>query len=268
MTLKLIASDLDATFLRDDKTINEPLFREVLQKMKAQNMQFIVATGNHLQKVLEYFKNFEGEYQIIANNGAEVMLDGEVQNVKFLPKEALKTIFSVTEKYLDDVAVGLAFNGQSTTYMLKSQAAIGDTFKISSEYFENLTLVDSINDVIEPILKSTIVLSHNEVAYMNDLKSILGKIVHVTTSGYGAIDIVDSDVNKANALKYIADALHVDAKDIMAFGDGLNDMEMLEYVGHPVAMTNSDPELLKHDFDVSVADNQNDGVLKTILKNV
>ncbi|MER2233611.1 MAG: HAD hydrolase family protein, partial [Leuconostoc mesenteroides] len=44
MTLKLIASDLDATFLRDDKTINEPLFREVLQKMKAQNMQFIVAT--------------------------------------------------------------------------------------------------------------------------------------------------------------------------------------------------------------------------------
>ena len=39
MTLKLIASDLDATFLRDDKTINEPLFREVLQKMKAQNMQ-------------------------------------------------------------------------------------------------------------------------------------------------------------------------------------------------------------------------------------
>lgn len=93
MTLKLIASDLDATFLRDDKTINEPLFREVLQKMKAQNMQFIVATGNHLQKVLEYFKNFEGEYQIIANNGAEVMLDGEVQNVKFLPKEALKTIF-------------------------------------------------------------------------------------------------------------------------------------------------------------------------------
>jgi hydroxymethylpyrimidine pyrophosphatase-like HAD family hydrolase len=32
MTLKLIASDLDATFLRDDKTINEPLFREVLQK--------------------------------------------------------------------------------------------------------------------------------------------------------------------------------------------------------------------------------------------
>ncbi len=121
MTLKLIASDLDATFLRDDKTINEPLFREVLQKMKAQNMQFIVATGNHLQKVLEYFKNFEGEYQIIANNGAEVMLDGEVQNVKFLPKEALKTIFSVTEKYLCDVAVGLAFNGQSTTYMLKSQ---------------------------------------------------------------------------------------------------------------------------------------------------
>ncbi|GMA70349.1 haloacid dehalogenase [Leuconostoc litchii] len=268
MTIKLIASDLDATFLRDDKTINEPLFREVLQKMNEQKIQFIVATGNHLQKVLEYFRNFEGQYQIIANNGAEVMLNGQIQNVKVVPTAALKNIVAITEKYLNDIAVGLAFTGQSKTYMLKTQAQIGHTFQEASKYFQNLILIDNLEEIVEPVLKATIVLNRHETLYMNDLKSILGNSVHVTTSGYGAIDIVNSEVNKANALAYIAKALNVDESDIMAFGDGLNDMEMLEYVGHPVAMVNSDPELFKHDFDISVANNQDDGVLRTILKSI
>ena len=51
MSVKLIASDLDATFLRDDKTFNEALFQEVLDKLHAQDIQFVVATGNHVQKV-------------------------------------------------------------------------------------------------------------------------------------------------------------------------------------------------------------------------
>lgn len=56
MTLKLIASDLDATFLRADKTFNEPLFQQVLDIMAEKDMQFVVATGNHMQKVMAYFK--------------------------------------------------------------------------------------------------------------------------------------------------------------------------------------------------------------------
>jgi len=49
MSIKLIASDLDATFLKNDKTFNEVLFQEVLDKLHAQGGQFVVATGNHVQ---------------------------------------------------------------------------------------------------------------------------------------------------------------------------------------------------------------------------
>ena len=45
-------------------------------------------------------------------------------------------------------------------------------------------------------------------------------------------------------------------------------LEMLEYVGHPVAMTNSDPEIWNRGFALSVADNNDDGVLKTILEKI
>lgn len=56
MTLKLIASDLDATFLRADKTFNEPLFQQVLDIMAEKDMQFVVATGNHMQKSTVLFQ--------------------------------------------------------------------------------------------------------------------------------------------------------------------------------------------------------------------
>lgn len=265
MTLKLIASDLDATFLRADKTFNEPLFQQVLDIMAEKDMQFVVATGNHMQKVMAYFKNFTGQYQTIANNGAEVMLNGRVQNEKSVSPSALETIVRIAEGYHDHIFVGLAFTGQSQTFMLKSQAAIADTFKLASAYFQDIHLIDTLAEIDAPILKVSTVISDVEDQFMREVKQVLGNQVHVTTSGYGAVDIVNPEVNKANALTFIADSLDVLPEEIMAFGDGLNDLEMLEYVGHPVAMKNSDTELFKHDFDVTEDDNDHDGVLKKIL---
>ena len=104
-----------------------------------------------------------------------------------------------------------------------------------------MQIIDDVSDINEPILKISLVLPHAANEFMQDVKTVLGSKVHVTTSGYGAIDIVNPEVNKATALAFMADQLHIAPEDIMAFGDGLNDLEMLEYVGHPVAMTNSDP---------------------------
>lgn len=131
-----------------------------------------------------------------------------------------------------------------------------------------MVLIDSVDEINEPILKISLVLPSLEYEFMREVKAMLGNKIHVTTSGYGAIDIVNPNVNKANALSYIADTLQIASSEIMAFGDGLNDLEMLEYVGQPVAMTNSDEELFKHDFELSVTDNDNDGVLKTILEKL
>ncbi len=267
MSVKLIASDLDATFLKDDKTFNEELFQEVLDKLHAQGGQFIVATGNHVQKVRDYFKNFEGQYQLIANNGAEVLLDGELKHVWSVPASALATVSQLTDKYADKLQLGVAFVAADKTFMIVKRP--NDKYLALSEaYFENMQVIDDVAEIHEPILKISLVIPELEYEFMRDVKAVLGRTVHVTTSGYGAIDIVNPDVNKANALTYIAETLDVAPADIMAFGDGLNDLEMLEYVGQPVAMTNADEALFTHDFALSVADNEHDGVFKTILEKI
>ena len=267
MSIKLIASDLDATFLKKDKSFNEPLFQEVLDKLHAQGGQFIVATGNHVQKVREYFKSFEGQYQLIANNGAEVVLDGELKHVWSVPSEVPAVVDQLVDKYADHVELGLSFVAADKAFMIVKNFNAAH-LHFAKTYFQNLTLIDSVSEINEPILKVSLVVPQVEYDFMRDVKTLLGNKVHVTTSGYGAVDIVNPNVNKANALTYIAETLNVEPNDIMAFGDGLNDMEMLEYVGHPVAMTNSDEALFQHDFARSVADNDNDGVLRTILETI
>ena len=267
MSIKLIASDLDATFLKDDKTFNEVLFQEVLDKLHAQGGQFIVATGNHVQKVREYFKNFEGQYQMIANNGAEVILNGELTHVWAVSEEVPAEIDSLADKYKTHLQLGVSFVAANKAFMIIKNHS-DEHLAFAKKYFENLTLIDSVTEINEPILKVSLVLPRVEYDFMREVKLVLGNKVHVTTSGYGAIDIVNPHVNKANALKYIAETLNVLPSEIMAFGDGLNDLEMLEYVGQPVAMTNSDEALFQHDFARSIADNDNDGVLKTILEKV
>lgn len=267
MSVKLIASDLDATFLRDDKTFNEALFREVLDKLHAQDIQFVVATGNHVQKVHDYFKHFAGQYQLIANNGAEVIINGELAHVWDVPHSALATVAQLTDKYTNQLELGVAFVAADKSFMIIKRPN-EKYLKLAHAYFENLQIIDDVSDINEPILKISLILPHAANEFMQDVKTVLGNKVHVTTSGYGAIDIVNPEVNKATALSFMADKLHIAPADIMAFGDGLNDLEMLEYVGHPVAMTNSDPELLNHGFALSVADNNHDGVLKTILEKI
>ena len=267
MSIKLIASDLDATFLKNDKTFYEVLFQEVLDKLPAQGGQFVVATGNHVQKVRDYFKNFSGQYQLIANNGAEVILDGELTHVWSVSADVPAVVDNLANKYKAELQLGVSFVAANKAFMIVKNPN-DEHLDFAKKYFENLTLIDSVTEINEPILKVSLVLPRLEYEFMREIKLLLGNKVHVTTSGYGAIDIVNPNVNKANALTYIAETLNVRPSEIMGFGDGLNDLEMLEYVGQPFAMTNSDEELFQHDFARSVTDNDNDGVLKTILEKL
>lgn len=266
--IKLIATDLDATFLRADKTFNEDLLRTVLTKLKTFDGYFVVATGNHVQRVATYFANFSGQYQLIANNGAEVVLDGSIQNVKSLPEHSLSVILSLVEQLKTAPQMGLVYTAADRSFMLASQAPEDPAIvKNANDFFENLIVVDHIEQIDVPVLKATVVVQPEETPeFMQAVRLMLPHQVHVTTSGYGAIDIVNIDVNKANALQYLANKLSIEPDEIMAFGDGLNDMEMLDFAGHPYAMPNSDPALFDHDFNVAVSDNEHDGVLNTILE--
>jgi Cof subfamily protein (haloacid dehalogenase superfamily) len=262
---KLIATDLDGTFFDDAKRVNEPLFDAILTQMEAVNARFVIATGNDRALIDKVFANFIGRFDYVANNGAQVITrGGEQLRLATLTIPQMKRAQLVVDNLDIRPDHGAVFNGLKRSYMLRKYEGVGQFFQQVMWYWPDLVFIDDISEIDEPIVKYIIHYPEQDApVFIAEAQKILGDEAHVTTSGYGAVDIVAPTVNKATGLDYLAAHYGIAFEDMAAFGDGLNDLEMLKRVGHPVAMPNGDKFLLDQ-FDVAVADNNHDGVLGTI----
>lgn len=98
---------------------------------------------------------------------------------------------------------------------------------------------------------------------LSRLTDVVGDRVTPVSSGHGDIDLIMPGVHKANGLKKLQALWNIDAKDIAAFGDGGNDIEMLKHAGHSFAVENAS-EKAKRAAGQIIPSNDDDGVLKTI----
>lgn len=63
------------------------------------------------------------------------------------------------------------------------------------------------------------------------------------TTGFKSVDIIDSRVNKRTGLEALCQAFEIDSSEVLAFGDNLNDFEMMGFAGTAIATQNARPEI-------------------------
>jgi phosphoglycolate phosphatase (TIGR01487 family) len=97
---------------------------------------------------------------------------------------------------------------------------------------------------------------------IEEARKILPKDVRIVDTGF-AYHIIDANVSKGKALKFIADKLDLDVKDFVAIGDSENDIEMLEVAGFGVAVANADLKL-KEVADLVTSKPNGDGVVEAL----
>ncbi|HEX3033153.1 MAG TPA: HAD hydrolase family protein, partial [Bacillota bacterium] len=95
----------------------------------------------------------------------------------------------------------------------------------------------------------------------------LGDMIVVAESKPGYLEINDPAVNKGTALKFIASSLNIEPQEIMAFGNGINDIEMLRYAGWGVAVSNSAVEV-QEAARLVTGSNDEEGVADALEKYV
>ena len=99
----------------------------------------------------------------------------------------------------------------------------------------------------------------------NDLKSKINGELNFHRSLKHFLEIVDPQVSKGIALEKICEYYKIDKKEVIAIGDGENDISMIKYAGLGVAMDNAD-EIVKQNADFITLSNENDGVVHDINK--
>ena len=238
---KVIFFDIDGTLVGFDSKMPDST-KEALNLAKKRGHKIILCTGRSRCQIYPWLLEF-GFDGIIGGAGAYVELDGEVLSEIFLKAQDLKKVVSLFELI-------------QTTYMLQTRDQIimnshcYDAQGIFREQYgmDEVQIRKVFGDmkIDENLRERSDVEKVNyffSIAKIQQVLDILGPEFSVTATSFeepeeSSGEISYAGTHKAYGMQVIVDALGMNQKDTIAFGDGPNDLEMLEYAGIGVAMGN------------------------------
>ncbi|HFI0138749.1 TPA: Cof-type HAD-IIB family hydrolase [Streptococcus suis] len=246
MTVRLIATDMDGTFLDGQGSFDKELFSRILAQLEEKRIPFVIASGNGIGRLLQLFKGFEQRLIFVADNGAHVYQNGKTMIRRAIQQEEVEAILHFFKGRWADVC--LMLSNEENIYM---QAGAGQPFEgtdlpiepAQMAAFQNrVTYLDDLSayPISEPIYKVGLWVPEARVESITEgfNQAFQGQLVAVT-SGYGSIDILPEGIHKAWGLEQVLTSLDIEPEQVMAFGDSDNDIEMLHYVGYSYAMENA-----------------------------
>ncbi|MBX4173229.1 Cof-type HAD-IIB family hydrolase [Weissella viridescens] len=265
MAIRLIATDMDGTLLNDDKKFNTERMQQLLKQMQAQDIRFVAASGNQRAKLESYFEPV-GADQVtyISDNGAVVTSQDTIIAEQALSREQVQAVLEWNAKHFSVQDNLILISGVNGAYV--SNHATPELMKMLHFFFHNLYQVEKFSDIEDDILRVSLIWEQDADVnpHIESLKTEFEGEMHVTGSGFGMVDILAPNVNKRTGLEALAKKWHLTPAEMVAIGDNANDLEMLNYVGHPFVMPNAEPFMHEAISETALADNNHDGVLDTI----
>jgi len=259
MEYKLIAIDLDDTLLRNDLTISERAKRAIASSIE-KGVLVTFATGRMYRSALPYALDLGLDLPLITYQGALVKYaDGrEVYHRPIeldVAKEVIK--FGKPSGLHINVYLGDELYMQGPTRWGKKYAAIA---KVPIHF---LNLPEDLQE------RPTKILFIGESSELDEMaQKLVEKFTHtinVTKSKDIFLEVSHPKATKGNALKELAESLHINSNQIIAIGDNMNDLDMIKYAGCGAAVANA-VDALKQAADLVTKSNDDDGVAEVIEK--
>lgn len=239
----IVASDLDGTLLTPDHRLSD-FTKQTLQALRKKDIHFIFATGRHHIDVAQMRNNMEIDAFMITSNGARVHnASGELILSRSIP-EALSV----------DIAQSVHDHSSIYTHIYRADDWLTNKEdRYSLSFFEEsafrYNLFDPFSFPTDDIAKfyftTNEVSQHGELVALKDhLEQLFGDQINVVFSTLNCLEVMAAGVSKGSALEFVAELLGYQLKDTLAFGDGMNDYEMLSMAGKGCIMQDA-PDMLK-----------------------
>jgi len=252
--IRLVATDLDGTLLRDDKTISVRTIA-ALRRAREAGMALVLVTGRPPRRLKIVAQELGVTGLAVCCNGAivyDLAADAIVEHNTLTADLARQLVGALREAapgVCFAVERGLVF-GHEPAYAYSGQIA-EDEPPLSA---------DAHALCAEAVTK--LIVRHPEVP-LDDLlrisRVVAGEMAAVTHSGAPFVEISAAGITKASALAGLCDRLGIAASEVIAFGDMPNDLPMLAWAGRSVAVANAHPDILAA-VDEVTATNEDDGV--------
>ena len=253
--IRAVAFDLDDTLLRDDLSISEKTLR-ILRGLCSAGWQIIPASGRAKLSMKPFVDRLECASLYIACNGAEIW-DGKTH-------ELLHAETFSAELGREIASFGNRHRCYSQTYagdcFYFSEHSVWADRYASASMLRGVYVGDLSKFIREPRNKILMMAEESKIASMLvEARSLFSGRASVTCSKPWFLEFNPLRATKGIALRFAAERLDLKPENVIAFGDGLNDLPMLEAAGWSVAMANGQ-DALKTVCDDICASNQEDGV--------
>ena len=260
-TPRLVASDVDGTLLGPGEQVSARTVNAVAGVI-AGGTPFVLVTGRPPRWIPVVARAVGSTGWAVCSNGAVLYDIGadRVTNLQQLnPALLAETVQEIT-KVIPDCGVAVEREGDSALALDGYEFHTGENYlhPWPSDPGRPATMAELVG---LPAVK--LLVRHPDMtsdALAEVVRGVVGDEVDVTFStGYGLIEIAAAGVDKGTGLARLADQLGVAAHDAVAFGDMPNDVPMLRWAGHGVAVANAHPDVLAIADEVTAA-NDADGV--------
>ena len=267
--IKMIGFDLDGTLLTEQKELGEYTVR-ILERAAEEGIEILPVTGRPLCGLPEEVRKICGLRYAITANGARILdlASGTVLKEQLVDTKTAGQILDILGKY--DTLREIYYDG--TGYAQREQLAQIEHFfgeSAMAEYVRSTRC--PVEDLMEKFYTENRAVDKVQGVFadMEERKKALEEIesltgVTVTKALKNNIEVNAAGVNKGDALVWLAKRLGIMPKETLAFGDGNNDLALLEKAGTGVAMKNGIEEIKRVADEMTEKTNDEEGVAQFI----
>ncbi|MDH6363355.1 Cof subfamily protein (haloacid dehalogenase superfamily) [Enterococcus sp. PF1-24] len=243
---QLIFMDIDGTLVDATLKISTE-DKQAIASAIEKGAKVYVATGRKFSAAKEVIAQLHPEVKVVASNGCVYELAGK-RFVDTISNEALLAIYkiAVAEK------IPLFFFGLEKTFFtteLPTYFAAEEKARLLAGKEAMLVHIKNEDELLKwaDEIVNGIIISEDDYQHLVGIKEKLSTISDLTVSSshFNNLELIPKDMSKAVAIQKIQEHYQIAKEDTIAFGDGVNDIEMFQASGISVSMGNAPDEVKK-----------------------
>jgi Cof subfamily protein (haloacid dehalogenase superfamily) len=258
--IRLLATDIDGTLLNPQFTISDGDLM-ALRRAHAAGIEVVLVTGRRHTFALPIAKQLGFDLWLISSNGAITRsLAGETFHRDLMPAELCRRLCGAMQEFRGNTV--LTFDNETKGAIVLERldelgASIRRWLEKNMEYIEFVVPLENalVSDPVQAMFCGTMARMSQALAALN--RAGMDGTVTVLRTEYperdlSMIDVLNAGCSKGHALERWAAHRGYSRDQVMAVGDNHNDIEMLEFAGHPVIMGNACEELRSRGWTVTL----------------
>jgi len=259
--IKLVLTDMDGTFLNNSGDFNRELFKDVKKVMEEKGVVFAPVTGKQCERVEELFGDDVKDFWILGDSATRIKHNRKFVYESLLSNKLGLEIIRLLENIsLEHTIIACTRNGA----VIKDNIPQEEAAVVRRSYAQ-VRQVPNLNEITEDFVKITVHDPGDRCFETREKLSCFFESAYIVASEAAWIDITNVNVHKGTTVEHLQHLLNVTPDETMAFGDGYNDIELMERATYSFAVRNAVPEL-KDAANFITRSNEEDAVMRTIMQ--